>query len=134
MNSFIIKKSKKRVTDIEKIYLWLFYNPLGQLLTKEEKRTLAAIISLYLATKKAFNSTEKQDTLVYSYLFSNEAKEQICNDVKITRNCFNVRLHKLKEYNCIVKGKDSEYVLNKTVIPEIAKNGDIYINTTIRFV
>jgi hypothetical protein len=134
MNSFIIKKSKKRVTDIEKIYLWLFYNPLGQLLTKEEKRTLAAIISLYLATKKAFGSTKKQDTLVYSYLFSNEARGQICKDVKITRNNFNVRLHKLKEYNCIVKGKDSEYVLNKAVIPEIAKNGDIYINTTIRFI
>lgn len=134
MNSFIIKKSKKRVTDIEKVYLWLFYNPLGQLLTKGEKRTLAAIISLYLATKKAFNVSNIQSALVYNYIFGTEARKQICEDVKITQLALAVHLTKLRKYKCILKDKDGKDILNKVVIPEIAKNGDIYINTTIRFV
>ena len=134
MNSFIIKKNKNRVADIEKIYLWLHYVPLGQILTKSEKRVLASYINLYFNTKNAYKAKAAQDALVYNYIFGAEGNRQICSDAHIKVSNLQVIKFKLRHAKCILVDRDGSCSINKEVIPKFEKNGDIIINTTIRFV
>lgn len=134
MNSFIIKKNKNRIADIEKIYLWLHYIPLGQTITKSEKRVLAAYINLYFNTKNAYKAKESQDGLVYNYIFSAEGNRQILADAHIKASNLMVVKHHLRSAKCILTDKDGSNYLSKDIIPKFEKNGDIVVNTTIKFV
>ena len=133
MNSFIVEKSVNRVADIEKIFMWLYYTPLGQTLTKTEKRVLASYISIYLSTKTVYQTSEIQEDLVNSYVFGAEASRLVMADSHIKAGNLQVVKKKLKDAKCILTNKDGNHYISKEVIPTIENNGDIIIYTTLRF-
>lgn len=58
----------------------------------------------------------------------------VCSDAHIKVSNLQVVKFKLRQAKRILVDKDGGNSLNKEVLPKFEKNGDIIVNTTIRFV